>query len=220
MKSLFLAAAELERFLAEQGWRYCFIGGIALQRWGQPRLTNDVDVTLLTGFGNEALYVDALLGRYQARIPESRAFALAHRVLLLQSSDGIPIDVALGGIAFEEQAVARATRYEFLPGMSLLTCSAEDLIVLKAFANRPRDWGDVETIIGRQQARLDWRYIFQQLEPLCQAEGDTGVIDYLRRLQRGAISKLEQQHRHSYEQDPPRPGEFDVWEDEQVWPDS
>ena len=66
MKSLFRAAAELEAFLLEHGWRYCFIGGIALQRWGQPRLTNDIDLTILTGFGNEMVYVDALLKRYAA----------------------------------------------------------------------------------------------------------------------------------------------------------
>jgi hypothetical protein len=182
MKSLFLVAADLETFLIEQGWRYCFIGGLALQRWGQPRLTNDIDLTILAGFGNEAVYIDALLGRYHARIPEGRGFALKHRVLLLQSRDGIPIDVALGGIAFEEQVVARATRYEFLPDLSLLTCSAEDLIVLKAFADRPRDWGDVETIIARQQARLEWDYIFEQLEPLCQVKEAPEIMDRLCRL--------------------------------------
>ena len=182
MKSLFLAAAELETFLIEQGWRYCFIGGLALQRWGQPRLTNDVDLTLLAGFGNEAAYVDALLKDYKARIPNGRDFAIEHRVLLLQSQEGIPIDVALGGIAFEEQVVSRATRYEFLPGLSLLTCSAEDLLVLKAFADRPRDWGDVETIMARQKACLDWEYVFEQLEPLSQVKGEPEIVDRVRRL--------------------------------------
>jgi len=186
MKSLFQAAAELEAFLIERGWRYCFIGGVALQRWGQPRLTNDIDLTILTGFGGEGAYVDALLARYDARIPDGRDFALKHRVLLLQSRDGIPIDVALGGIAFEERVVARATRYEFLPDLSLLTCSAEDLIVLKAFADRPRDWADVETIIARQEARLDWDYIFEQLEPLCQLKGAPEIVDRVRRLSRSA----------------------------------
>jgi hypothetical protein len=209
MRTLFRAAAELERFLVEQGWQYCFIGGIALQRWGQPRLTNDVDLTLLAGFGKEAIYVDALLGRYQARIPEGRQFAIDHRVLLLQSPEGIPIDVALGGIAFEEQVVSRATRYDFLPDVSLLTCSAEDLVILKAFADRPRDWADVETVVARQQLGLDWKYIFDQLEPLCQIRGDTEVLDHLRRLHRLAVSRLEQKHGQGYEQDPPAKGEFD-----------
>ena len=210
MKSLFHAAAEVESFLVEQDWRYCFIGGIALQRWGQPRLTNDVDLTLLTGFGNEAAYVDALLKRYSARIPHGREFALNNRVLLLQTKEGIPIDVALGGIAFEEQAVSRATRYEFLPGLSLLTCSAEDLIVLKAFADRPRDWGDVETIISRQQAHLDWKYVFLQLEPLCQLKGNLEVVDHVHQLHDLAIHELEQRHKRGYKRRPPREGEFNT----------
>ncbi len=182
MKSLFRTAAELEGFLIEQGWRYCFIGGVALQRWGQPRLTNEVDLTILAGFGDEARYVDALLARYAPRIVDAREFALKQRVLLLCSKEGIPVDVALGGIAFEEQVVARATRYEFLPGLSLLTCSAEDLIVLKAFANRPRDWADVETIIVRQQGRLDWAYVLEQLQPLCQVKEAPEIVDHLQQL--------------------------------------
>jgi hypothetical protein len=182
VKSLFHTAAELERFLIERGWRYCFIGGIALQRWGQPRLTNDVDLTILAGFGNETTYIDALLERYHTRIPDGREFALTHRVLLLQSCDGIPIDAALGGIPFEEQVVSRATRHEFLPSLSLLTCSAEDLIILKTFANRPRDWADVETIITRQRSHLTWGYVFEQLEPLCGLKDEPGIVDRLRRL--------------------------------------
>lgn len=200
MRSLFLAATDLEKVLIEQGWRYCFIGGIALQRWGQPRLTNDVDVTILTGFGDEAPYVDALLERYTARIPDGREFALENRVLLLRSKDGVPIDVALGGIDFEELVVSRATRYEFLPAISLLTCSAEDLIVLKAFADRPRDWGDVETIVTRQQGRLDWDYICRQLESLCEPTGTSDIVDHVRRLM---VGQLEQRHRRGYEQKPP-----------------
>ena len=183
MRSLFHAAAELEAFLIARDWRYCFIGGIALQRWGQPRLTNDIDVTILAGFGHEATYVDALLERYDVRIPDGREFALEHRVLLLEAPGGIPIDVALGGIAFEEQVVSRATRCEFLPDVSLLTCSAEDLIVLKAFADRPRDWADVETVAVRQEGRLDWRYICEQLEPLCQLKEAPEIIERVRQLE-------------------------------------
>jgi len=182
MKSLFRVAAELDALLAEWGWRYCFIGGLALQRWGQPRLTNDIDLTILTDSGLEVHYVDKLLGLYNGRLPDAREFALKNRVLLLVSGEGIPIDVALGGIAFEEQVVSRATRYEFLPGLSLLTCSAEDLVVLKSFADRPRDWADVETIVVRQQERLDWKYILEQLRPLCQIKEAPEIIERLKHL--------------------------------------
>jgi hypothetical protein len=37
-------AAELDGFLKIRGWQYCFIGGVANQRWGQPRITVGVDL--------------------------------------------------------------------------------------------------------------------------------------------------------------------------------
>jgi metal-responsive CopG/Arc/MetJ family transcriptional regulator len=44
--------------------------------------------------------------------------------------------------------------------------------------------------------------------------------DALRRaLARLREERLEQKHRLGYERRPVRPGEFDRWEDEQVWPD-
>lgn len=45
MNPLFAAALELQRFFAARQWRFCFIGGLAVQRWGEPRLTLDVDCT-------------------------------------------------------------------------------------------------------------------------------------------------------------------------------
>jgi len=182
MKSLFLLANELEQFFQNQHWRYCFIGGLANQRWGRPRTTVDVDITILTGFGPEESFIDQLLLHYQARIAEPRDFALQHRVLLLQSPDKIGIDISLGGIPFEESMIARASQFEFLPGISLLTCAAEDLIVLKAFADRDQDWVDVEGVIIRQKGLLDWDYIFSQLAPLIQLKESPAIMTRLKKL--------------------------------------
>ena len=33
MRNLFLLANEIHSFCRDRGWRFCFIGGIALQRW-------------------------------------------------------------------------------------------------------------------------------------------------------------------------------------------
>ncbi|MCX5902650.1 MAG: nucleotidyl transferase AbiEii/AbiGii toxin family protein [Proteobacteria bacterium] len=159
MIDLFHLSAQLQDMFISSQWKFCFIGGIALQRWGEPRLTRDIDVCLLTGFGGEEPFIDRLLEQYQSRVPDAKAFALTRRVLLLQSASGIGIDIALGGLPFEETVIGRASQFEFLPGLSLLTCSAEDLVIFKSFADRGRDWADVETIIIRQQGNLDWPYI-------------------------------------------------------------
>ena len=68
MQDLFLLADELQSFCQARGWRFCFIGGIALQRWGEPRLTGDVDLTILTGFGGEAGYIEDLCGAFARAI--------------------------------------------------------------------------------------------------------------------------------------------------------
>lgn len=53
-------AEKMQSFCREQGWKFCFIGGLALQIWGEPRVTEDVDLTLLTGFGNERYFINML----------------------------------------------------------------------------------------------------------------------------------------------------------------
>ncbi len=61
MNAIFAAAGEIQEFCRARGWRFCVIGGLAVQRWGEPRLTRGVDVTLLTGFGNEPAFVAGAL---------------------------------------------------------------------------------------------------------------------------------------------------------------
>jgi len=121
---LFEAACDLQAFLTQRQWRFCIIGGMALLRWGEPRFTRDVDVTLLSGFGREEQFITPLLtSGYRGRIADAAAFALRNRVLLLQSPNGVPIDIALGGLPFEEVVVERSSLFEFAPGCSLRTCS-------------------------------------------------------------------------------------------------
>ena len=54
------------------------------------------------------------------------------------------------------------------PGIELLTCSAEDLIVHKAFAARDGDWADVNDVVGVQRSRLDTALILRELAPLAE----------------------------------------------------
>jgi hypothetical protein len=173
------AATEVQSLCEAQGWRYCFIGGLALQRWGEPRETVDVDLTLLTGFGNEERFVEVLLGRFEARIENAAEFALTRRVLLLRAPSGVGLDIALGGLPFEECAAARSSEFTFPGGEKIRTCSAEDLIVMKAFAARAKDWIDVEGIIIRQTGNLDWSYIRNQIKPLIELKGAPEILEEL-----------------------------------------
>ena len=183
MIDLFDTAQELQKFFADRKWGFCFIGGLALQRWGEPRVTQDVDCTLFTGFGDEKSFVSELLASYASRLEEAEDFALTHRVLLLQSASGIGIDISLGGLPYEHDVVQRSSDFEFLPSVVLKTCSAEDLIILKAFADRTRDWADIEGILLRHVSDLQWKLIYSELEPLCDLKESPGIVERLRVLQ-------------------------------------
>jgi len=179
------AAMEIQSFCKEKGWSFCFIGALSVLRWGEPRITQDVDATLLTGFGKEELFIRELIGFFQSRVPDAEDFALKNRVLLLRARNGIDIDISLGALPFEQNLVQRATPFSFTPDATLITCSAEDLVVLKAFASRNKDWADIEGIMIRQGVRLDWKYIFENLAPLCELKNAPEILDKLQELRAG-----------------------------------
>ncbi len=176
------AAGEAQKFLERHDAKFCFIGGVAVQRWGEPRFTRDADLSLLTEFVEDEKWVDLLLGSFVARYPGAREFALQRRVLLLKASNGTDLDISLGGLPFERNCIARASRWFFEDDSYLLTCSAEDLIVHKAFADRPLDWVDIERVIMRQGTSLNTRQILRELRPLAELKEQPDIVTRLQKL--------------------------------------
>ena len=177
MTPLLAAALGIQEFCDLNGWQSCIIGGIAVLRWGEARFTRDVDLTLLTGFGKEREFIETILNSgYRGRISDAADFALKNRVLLLESPYDVPIDISLAGFPFEGIAIHRATLFEFEPGCKLRTCSAEDLMVQKLFAFRPRDVNDAQTISDKQVGALDWDYIETQLAPLAELKEQPEIM--------------------------------------------
>lgn len=181
MNEVIRAAADLQAFCIAHRWRFCFIGGVAVQRWGEPRETIDVDVTLATGLGHEDAYIEPLVATFEARIDDAGEFARAHRVLLLRAKSGVGFDIALGGLPYEETVVDRSSLFLFPPDVPLRTCSAEDLIVLKAFAAREKDWVDIDGVIIRQAGVIDWPYVREHLGPLVELKEEPEILDELER---------------------------------------
>ncbi|MDE0449000.1 MAG: hypothetical protein OXH96_20230 [Spirochaetaceae bacterium] len=72
---------------------------------------------------------------------------------------------------------------DILPAACLNTCSAEDLMTLKAFADRSRDWADIEGIVLRMGRRLDWALVEAELQPLCELKEAPDILTRLRALQ-------------------------------------
>jgi len=153
--NLAIAARELAEFLKESGVLYAIAGGFALQYWGEPRLTRDLDVTVLVPQEQLPGFLDFALKRFRPRLPDAKDFALKHRVLLVETEAGVPIDVSLGIPGYEEEALKRAVIRDVPEAGRLPLLSAEDLIIHKCVAGRARDMEDVLGILLRQRLKLD-----------------------------------------------------------------
>jgi len=149
------AAIQVAKWLENQGIRHFFIGGIALQYWGEPRLTRDVDVIVLVAPEEFDAFLEKAIKAFKPRIPDALEFARRHRVLLLETESGVPIDISLGIPGYEEEAWAHSKEVEFQPFGKLRLISPEDLIIHKCVAGRPRDVEDVERILVKQRLQVD-----------------------------------------------------------------
>ncbi|MGH9948475.1 MAG: hypothetical protein ACRD6X_14955 [Pyrinomonadaceae bacterium] len=169
MIDLIREAASIQEFVESKQWNFFFIGGVPVQVWGQPRLTQDIYLTIFTELKNESEYISAFLARYKPKFSDAMDFALLNRVLPMFTETGIGIDVTLSGLSDMSEALVRSSFQEFVEDISLRVCSAEDLIIMKTVAGRDRDWFDIESVIIRQNL-LDWQYILSTLESLTDDE--------------------------------------------------
>ena len=190
--SIFEAAAELAAFLDEQGVSYAVLGGLAVQHWGEPRVTQDVDIVVVVPSEREEGFLKVAVQSFRPRLPDAVAFARRHRVLLLFSSEGTPFDISLGIPGYEEEVMRRAVSVSF-PGIrSLRLVSAEDLIIHKCVAGRARDVEDVERILFRQHLALDVRYIRKWLrtfDPMVEGHDVRAVFENALKRVRTTVPK-------------------------------
>ena len=94
----------------------------------------------------------------------------------IRTGSGVDVDVAFGALPFEERSIERASAWVWTGDTSLITCSAEDLVVHKVFAGRDLDWGDVERILTRQHGKLDLPQIRDELQPLLDLKGQPEAL--------------------------------------------
>jgi hypothetical protein len=181
LSELVAAAARLQSEWDSTGIRFCFIGGLAVQHWGQPRQTNDVDATVWTDFGNERPVIDRLLEQLTGRIDKVAEFALQNRVLLVQDSSGVDVDISLAAFPFEKDLIDRSQHQRYRD-IQLRICGPNDLVILKAFANRHHDWLDIRGILIRSGHLLDWHLIEKELAILAELKEEPEILRQLTSL--------------------------------------
>ena len=134
----------LQNLLEHYPHKGLIIGGIAASLLGTPRLTADVDALSILSIDDiPELFQRAKEVGFTPRLDDAEEFARKRRVLLLKYVEsGISIDLSLGLLPVEEEAVANSQPY-FLEGGTLQLPKLEDLIIMKAIGKRSgagRDW--------------------------------------------------------------------------------
>ncbi len=158
----------LQRLLARFDDQGIIIGGVAASLLGKPRLTAGVDAVLLVSTDDLPRLIQAAAQEgLSPRIADAEAFARRNRVLLLRHQEtGIDVNLSLGVLPFEVEAVERGVVYP-LSEASLRLPTPEDLIIFKAVAHRPKDLLDIQAIIASHpdldRARVEnWMRQFAQ----------------------------------------------------------
>lgn len=140
--------AAIQRLIEKYDDQGIIIGGVAASLLGQPRLTADADALLLLSIDE----VPRLIALAEAeglhpRLPDAVDFARRSRVVLLRHTEsGIDVDISLGLLPFEVEAVERSQEYR-AGSVTVRLPTPEDLIILKAVAHRPKDMLDIEAVI-------------------------------------------------------------------------
>ena len=102
-------------------------------------------------------------------------------LLAIHEESGINLDVSLARLPFEEEAI-RSGQEIIYEGVSIRVPRAEDLIIYKLVASRPRDIEDAEKLILLYASEIDVGRIRKILREFCSVLEDEERLKTLDRL--------------------------------------
>jgi hypothetical protein len=184
------AASAVLSWAAASGVPIVIIGGVAVSILSKPRTTKDIDV--IVWLPDHEAWSSFLASGERfgiiARIPNAIEFALRSRVLLLNHEfSGVPIDVSMGALPFEENAIRRAQTME-VGQIRFPVPIPDDLLVMKAIAHRPRDLADIQSILDTHPI-IDEKWILSTVQEFADLLDAPEIIKDLKKLMRTRLNK-------------------------------
>lgn len=174
------AMKDLDRWLGTIP--YVVIGGVAASILGRPRATRDIDVlaALDEGEWDGFLSRGAPLG-FSGRLSDGLAFARQARVLLARHGPtSVDVDIVFSGLPLEDEIIRRAVSTD-IGGVRVPMPTPEDLIIMKAVGQRPRDIADIEGIVAAH-AQLDWDRILSWAGRFAETLSTPDILTTLTRI--------------------------------------
>jgi len=154
---------KLAQTLNRAGIPYMIMGGLAVLRYGNPRMTSDIDVTIGVNTNElDNIWTVMKKGGFLSRIENLDEFVQKTMILpLIEPINKIPIDMIFSFSSFERDAIERGVNQE-IGKQSIRFICPEDLIIQKIIAGRGRDLDDVQSILNIQR-KLDLQSIEKHL---------------------------------------------------------
>lgn len=151
LEPLLAPIAAIQKVIEKLDDQGVIIGGVAASLLGQPRLTADADALLLLSIDEVPTLIElAQAEGLHPRLPDVVDFARRSRVVLLRHTEsGIDVDISLGLLPFEVEAVERSQEHQ-AGSLTVRLPTPEDLIILKAVAHRTKDMLDIEAVLASQ----------------------------------------------------------------------
>ncbi len=178
------SAVELLAALAPAlaGRRWYLFGAQAVNLYGFPRMTADVDVTLEIARAElPALVADLRARGFELRVASADEFVRATQVLpFVHGPSGMPLDIVIAGSGLEAMFLERARSVD-VGGTEVPVISPADLVVAKILAGRPKDWEDAAGILRERGDRIDVDSVRALLGEIERALGQSDLVPALDR---------------------------------------
>jgi predicted nucleotidyltransferase len=153
------ALRDMMRWLQDAKVDGMIIGGVAVALIGRVRMTRDLDLVVWV----EAEAWSDFLRRgekfgFVSRFSDPIEFAERNRIFAVRHAPSkITVDLSLAGLELEHEMIQAAQAIE-IDDLVLPVATPEDLIVMKAYAERDQDLRDVEGLVVKHSP-LNRKYL-------------------------------------------------------------
>ena len=180
--TLLAPLGDLAKWLDATRTQAIVVGGVAVSLLGRPRFTKDIDALVILAEQEwEAALTAAPMYGLVARIEQPLEFARRTRVLLLRHVESdIDIDIILGALPFEQNAVEHGQTHD-VEGVNVRLPRVEDLLIMKAVAHRPRDMQDIDNLL-KLHPEANTEFVKQWVREFARATAMSDLADDFERL--------------------------------------
>lgn len=154
------------KVLNPAGLRYFVTGSVAAMRYGEPRMTQDIDIAAFVRYADVSAFVQAFKDPdyYLERSTMLEAMEHESQFNIIDNVTGLKVDVMCVEMTpYNESRFQRASKMELVPGVAVPFSSPEDVILMKlVYVNKgggERHFRDIAGMFKVTGPSIDTAYI-------------------------------------------------------------